>query len=156
MGEDNLIELGLTMAGREHPEPYLQSTAEQMLAATAPQMTEEFASLVSPPDRVALESGVAEYWAQVLPTTFAAGTAGWSDDDFAFLAPFGFALDTIAVPSLVVHGHQDQFVPVDHGEWLARIIPGAEAWISAEQGHLSLITSVIPDVHAWLLGRAAP
>lgn len=156
MGEDNLIELGLTMAGREHLEPYLQSTAEQMLAATALQMTEEFASLVSPPDRVALESGVAEYWAQVLPTTFAAGTAGWLDDDFAFLAPFGFALDTIAVPSLVVHGHQDQFVPVDHGDWLARIIPGAEPWISAEQGHLSLITSVIPDVHAWLLEHAAP
>ena len=91
-----------------------------------------------------------------MSVNFAAGVGGWLDDDLAFDAPFGFALDTIAVPTLIVHGHQDQFVPVDHGDWMARIIPGAEAWISAEQGHLSLITSVIPDVHAWLLGRAAP
>jgi pimeloyl-ACP methyl ester carboxylesterase len=64
-------------------------------------------------------------------------------------------LDTLDVPALIVHGHQDQFVPVDHGDWLARIIPGAEAWISADQGHLSLMTSVVPKVHAWLLERAS-
>jgi hypothetical protein len=44
-------------------------------------------------------------------------------------------------------------VPVDHGDWLARIIPGAEPWILADQGHLSLMTDVLPDVHRWLLER---
>ncbi len=72
--------------------------------------------------------------------------------DLAFLRPFGFALDTISVPTLVVHGHQDQVVPIDHGDGLARVIPGAEAWLLVDEGHLSLITRRIPDVHAWLLG----
>jgi pimeloyl-ACP methyl ester carboxylesterase len=151
MGEDNLIEFGLTMAGREQLEPYLLATAETMLTVTAEGLIETVASLVSAPDRSALEEGVAQFWADTLPTNFASGIGGWADDDLAFVKPFGFTLDTLAVPALVVHGHQDQFVPVDHGDWLARIIPGAEAWISADQGHLSLMTSVIPDVHAWLL-----
>jgi pimeloyl-ACP methyl ester carboxylesterase len=153
MGEDNLIEFGLTMAGPEHLAPYLKATAEEMLAATALGMVEGFASLLGPPDRIALEAGVAEYWAEILPNTFAGGVRGWLEDDFAFLRPFGFALDQISVPTLVVHGHQDRFVPVDHGEWLSRVIPGAEAWISADEGHLSLMTGRIPDVHSWLLVR---
>jgi hypothetical protein len=44
-------------------------------------------------------------------------------------------------------------IPVDHGDWLSRVIPGAEAWISADEGHLSLMTGRIPDVHSWLLDR---
>lgn len=153
MGEDNLVEFGLTMAGRQHLEPYLQRAAEEMLGATAQQVAQEIASLVSPPDRVALDEGYAEHWAATLPACFAQGVGGWLDDDFAFLRPFGFALDAITVPTLVVHGHQDQFVPVEHGQWLARQIAGAEAWILADQGHLSLVTRRVADVHAWLLER---
>jgi pimeloyl-ACP methyl ester carboxylesterase len=155
MGEDNLVEFGLTMAGREQLEPYLLATSQTMLAATAESLIETFASLVSPPDRAALEQGVAQFWADTLAINFASGIGGWTDDDLAFVRPFGFGLDTLDVPALIVHGHQDRFVPVDHGDWLARIIPGAEAWISADQGHLSLMTSVVPEVHAWLLERAS-
>jgi pimeloyl-ACP methyl ester carboxylesterase len=154
MGEDNLVEFGLAMAGREHLEPFLEQAAEQMLNASAADLADAIASLVSPPDRVALEAGVAEWWAAGMQANFSSGVGGWLDDDFAFLNPSGYGLDTIAVPTLIVHGHQDQFVPVDHGDWLARIIPGAEAWIAAEQGHLSLMTSVLPDVHTWLLERS--
>lgn len=156
MGQENLIELGLALAGREHLEPYLHTAAERMLAATAAGISDAVASLMSPPDRAALAAGVAQHWVDTLSTTFATGIGGWSDDDLAFLGPFGFALDTIAVPTLVVHGEQDRFVPVGHGDWLARNIPGAEAWISAEEGHLSLMTNVVSEVHAWLLERTLP
>lgn len=156
MGAENLIEFGLAVAGRAHLEPYLQTAAEQMLAAGAAGVGVEIASLVSPPDRVALAAGIAQYWTDTMTTTFATGIAGWSDDDLAFTRPFGFTPDTIAVPALVVHGEQDRFVPVGHGDWLARIIPGADAWISAQEGHLSLMTNVVPEVHAWLLEHALP
>ena len=36
-------------------------------------------------------------------------------------------------------GHYDRFVPVSHGEWLVAQIPAAEAHISAEEGHLTLL-----------------
>jgi pimeloyl-ACP methyl ester carboxylesterase len=154
MGQDNLVEFGLVMAGREHLVPYLERAAESMLAASASELGQEVASLVSAPDQAALDRGVAEWWAATMSINFAGGVAGWLDDDFAFLNSPGFALDMIRGPVLVVHGHQDQFVPVDHGDWLARIIPGAEPWILADQGHLSLMTDVLPDVHRWLLERS--
>ena len=40
-----------------------------------------------------------------------------------------------------------------HGRWLAAHIPGVEAHISADDGHLTLIEHRVPEVHAWLLER---
>jgi pimeloyl-ACP methyl ester carboxylesterase len=88
-----------------------------------------------------------------MPEVFRTGVDGWVDDDLAFLRPFGFAVESIAVPTLVFHGRQDLFVPVSHGEWLARRIPGAEVRISVDDGHLTLATRRIPAVHEWLLAR---
>jgi pimeloyl-ACP methyl ester carboxylesterase len=67
--------------------------------------------------------------------------------------PHGYALGEIAVPALIWHGRQDRFVPVAHGEWLATAIPGAEARITEEDGHLTLLMERIPAVHEWLLAR---
>lgn len=41
------------------------------------------------------------------------------------LRPWGFDLAGIAVPVLLLHGRQDQFVPVGHGEWPAAHIPAS-------------------------------
>jgi pimeloyl-ACP methyl ester carboxylesterase len=54
---------------------------------------------------------------------------------------------------LVWHGRHDRFVPVPHGEWLAARIPGAQGRISDEDGHLTLLTRRVPEVHAWLVAR---
>jgi pimeloyl-ACP methyl ester carboxylesterase len=56
------------------------------------------------------------------------------------------------VPVMVMHGRQDKFVPVGHGEWLAAHIPGVEARILDHDGHLTLLERRIPEVHAWLSG----
>jgi pimeloyl-ACP methyl ester carboxylesterase len=152
MGEDNIKEFGLTMAGREYIEPYTEAVGEMMRQASVEQLAEGIASIISEVDRVALIDGaVGEFWAGSMPATFAQGAAGWVDDDLAFARPFGFEIDSISVPTLVVHGHKDQMVPLDHGRWLAGMIPGAAAWISEDEGHLTLYANRVPDVHGWLL-----
>ena len=67
--------------------------------------------------------------------------------------PWGFELDEIHVPVQLWHGAEDRFVPVAHGRWLAERIPGVEAHISDEDGHLSIQLGRIGDVNAWLLKR---
>ena len=54
---------------------------------------------------------------------------------------------------LIGHGRHDRFVPVTHGEWLARSVARADVRISADDGHLTLVTERVPDVHEWLMAR---
>jgi pimeloyl-ACP methyl ester carboxylesterase len=153
MGEENIAEFGLVMAGREYVEPSAERMAAEMAAARPDQIVESIATLVSAVDRVVLDGAIGEYWSECLQVAFREGTAGWVDDDFAFLRPFGFELAEISVRTLIVHGVQDRFVPVDHGRWLAGAIAGAEAWIDDREGHLTLIANRVPAVHEWLLSH---
>jgi pimeloyl-ACP methyl ester carboxylesterase len=153
MGAENIVETGLAMAGREYLEPWAAQEAGEFLDASPAQLTESIATLVSAADRPLGEGSVGGYWSSAMPITFAQGAAGWVDDDLAFVLPFGFEIGAIEVPTLIVHGHQDQFVPIDHGIWLAGAIPGAEARLPEEEGHLSLYVNAVPDVHTWLLDR---
>lgn len=66
------------------------------------------------------------------------GVDGWVDDDLAFLAPWGFALAEIAVPTFVWQGSKDLMVPFAHGQWLAAHVPGAVAHLEQGEGHLSI------------------
>jgi pimeloyl-ACP methyl ester carboxylesterase len=45
-------------------------------------------------------------------------------------------LTRIAVPGLVIHGTEDPLVPLDHGEVLARLIPGCQLRLIAGAGHM--------------------
>jgi pimeloyl-ACP methyl ester carboxylesterase len=152
MGTDNHVEFGLAMAGRDHIARFAETEAAELREATAAEIGEAISTLVSEPDRAVLVDGViGEYWTGTMDSTFAQGAAGWIDDDLAFVKAFGFDPSAIAVPTLVVHGRQDRMVPPSHSEWLARTIPGAEAWISDEDGHLTLLAHRVPAVHEWLL-----
>jgi pimeloyl-ACP methyl ester carboxylesterase len=154
MGQDNIVEFGLAIAGREYIEPFSERKAAEMRTATAAEITESISTLVSPADHAVLDGEIGNYWVDSLRVTFAQGAGGWVDDDLAFVEPFGFDLGAISVPTLIVHGEQDRFVPTDHGRWLASAIPGAEQWISPEEGHLTLMINRVPNVHDWLLARA--
>lgn len=71
----------------------------------------------------------------------------------AILERWGFEFGSIRTPVLLLHGRQDRFVPFAHGEWLARTIPGVEARLTNDDGHLTLTAHHLDDVHAWLLQR---
>ena len=57
------------------------------------------------------------------------------------------------MPVLLWQGVQDLMVPPDHGRWLAARIPGVDAHVSEDDGHLTLVKLRVPEVHAWLLER---
>ena len=75
------------------------------------------------------------------------------EDDLAFVAPFGFDIAAVSSPTLIVHGYLDQFVPLGHGEWLARTVPGADAWLLEDEAHLSLQVNQMGNIHEWLRGH---
>jgi pimeloyl-ACP methyl ester carboxylesterase len=108
--------------------------------------------VLSAADSDALTPELAGYFCEVYKVGLAPGVDGWCDDCMAIEKPWGFEIDRIRMPLLVLHGRQDRFVPFAHGEWLAAHVPDADAWLSDEDGHLTL-ASRIESVHKWLLER---
>jgi pimeloyl-ACP methyl ester carboxylesterase len=154
MGHDNLVELGLAMAGREHIAPFATAAAAEMLE-NLEDLAASIQTLVAEPDRIALTGPIGKWWADGLGVSFSTGADGWIDDDLAFVEPFGFEIGAISRPTLIVHGHLDLFVPISHGQWLSRAVPGAESWLLADEAHLSLLVNRVSNVHEWLLDRLA-
>ena len=124
-----------------------------MLAMTPEALLELLSTLLSPTDAAALTGELAEYLVDASRSGLAPGWQGWWDDDVAFLTPWGFELDSIRTPVLLHHGREDRFVPFGHGQWLSRHIPGVQAELTEDDGHLTLTTRHLDDVHAWLLER---
>jgi len=151
MGQDNVDEFALTLEGEEASRPSAERNREEMLAATPEEIFAVFDSLLGDADRAALTGELAAFMHEGTAHGLAHGVDGWLDDDLAFVQPWGFELDAIACPVLVVQGGDDRFVPRAHGEWLAAHLPGAEAWIDDENGHLTLATTSVAKVHEWLL-----
>jgi pimeloyl-ACP methyl ester carboxylesterase len=125
----------------------------EMLGMTPEGLLELLNTLLSPTDAAALTGELAEYLVAATGSGLAPGWEGWWDDDVAFLEPWGFELDSIRTPVLLRHGREDRFVPFGHGEWLARHIPGVQAELTDDDGHLTLTERHLDDVHAWLLER---
>jgi pimeloyl-ACP methyl ester carboxylesterase len=150
MGEDNIVEFGLAMAGREHLAPFASAAAAEMLDHLE-DLGASIETLLAEPDRLALAGLIGDWWRAGIRVSFSSGVDGWIDDDLAFIKPFGFEPAAIPVPTLVVHGRQDQFVPISHGQWLSRAIPGADSWLLGDEAHMSLLANRVGDVHAWLL-----
>ena len=63
-------------------------------------------------------------------------------------------LGEIEAPALVIHGTADVGVPFEHGEFLAKHLPGAKGLVALEGGHHSVVLSraaeVIPPLRAFL------
>jgi pimeloyl-ACP methyl ester carboxylesterase len=154
MGEGNVEEFDLVLAGEEVLRPATERDRKQMLGASVEQMAEVMESLLGEADRAALRGPLGAFMHADVSHGLATGADGWIDDDLAFVQPWGFELGSIARPVLVVQGGDDRFVPRSHGEWLAQHLPGAEAWIDDENGHLTLLEHRVPEVHEWLLSHS--
>jgi pimeloyl-ACP methyl ester carboxylesterase len=69
----------------------------------------------------------------------------------AFVAPWGFDVQEIAVPVQIRYGEGDVLVPAAHGGWLATHVPGASVTVDRAGGHLST-----PEEHLeWLRALVA-
>jgi pimeloyl-ACP methyl ester carboxylesterase len=150
MGELNAEDIRLFLRDREAARAKLESDREEILAASAADLKGALQSLLSPVDAAVLKDALADYLVYCDHEGLAPGGQGWWDDGVAHSSPWGFELSAISVPVLLMHGRQDQFVPFGHGQWLAARIPGVEARLLDQDGHLTLAANRIPEVHTWL------
>lgn len=131
----------------------LERQRRELLAPSMADLETLNADVYSPPDLAALSGELARHYRERDRDGLAPGVDGWWDDSVALLTPWGFDPAAIRVPVLVVHGRQDRAVGVQHGEWLASHLPTAEPRLSEHDGHITLYTERVPEVHAWLLER---
>lgn len=151
MGEENVDDIKLSLEDEPAARAKLIEDRERVLALTAEDMVQAFPTLVSAADAAAFTLELAEYLVACNQDGLAPGGDGWWDDGGAHLHPWGFDLESIRAPVQLWHGRHDRFVPFQHGEWLASKIPGVEAHLTEEDGHLTLLQRRVGEVHAWLL-----
>lgn len=155
MGEQNVEEFGKIFEGEDVHRASMEKQREELLSATPEQLVELWQTLLGPSDREVATGVLAAFLLDHIRAGIGPSGDGWIDDDLAFVAPWGFDLASIRIPVQIWQGAQDQFVPYGHGVWLAEHIPGVDARLTAEDGHLTLVDRRVPQVHRWLLERAA-
>ncbi|KRE28884.1 alpha/beta fold hydrolase [Agromyces sp. Soil535] len=115
--------------------------------------TEEFdPDQFLPADFAALEGPWAALGADVARSEVF-GPDGLIDDDVALASPWGFELEQVVAPVLLVQGEQDRVVPRRHASWMLSRLPDATLWMRLDDGHVSVLDTV-PDAMDWLLERA--
>jgi pimeloyl-ACP methyl ester carboxylesterase len=149
MGQDNVDDTRLFLTDEAAARKKLDKDREELLAASPDDVARGIESLLTPTDAAAFGGELAEFMLSCMQDGLAPGSQGWWDDN-CVLRPWGFDLADIAVPVLLLHGRQDMFSPPGHGEWLAKHIPGVEARLLDDDGHLTLVQNRVPEVHAWL------
>lgn len=153
MGEENVESLQLYFSDREAAREKSREDRDELVQSTVESVYESFKTLVSAVDAEVLSGEFAAWLVQGLHDGLASGDEGWWDDGVAHLSPWGFELEDISVPVHVWHGRHDRFVPQSHGRWLSEHVPGAGATLSEDDGHLTLVTRRIGEVHDWLLSH---
>ena len=139
MGEDNIEEFTAALAGEAALRELLDPIAPELAHADAAEVVESLSGLLPPVDREKLTGELGEDLAAGMREALRLGYDGWLDDDLAFVKHWGFGVDEITVPTIVLQGDQDLMVPFAHGQWLASHVPGADARLLIGEGHLSLV-----------------
>ena len=123
MAADGEQELRLAVAGRPALEKHFET------AEFDPEL------MFTPSDRAVLDAE----WAW-LGSNGDGGIDGIIDDDLAYVKPWGFELDQVQAPVLLLHGEDDRIVPSAHSRWLARQLPQAHLSLQPGEGHVSILT----------------
>lgn len=151
MGQLNIDDMTLMLDDPVAAREKYESDRLELLATTPDALLEQLRTLLAPVDADVFTGERAQYRIESWRSGLEPGADGWWDDEAAFFAPWGFELGLIRTPVLLLHGRHDRFVPFAHGEWLSRHIPGVEARLTEDDGHLTLVTRHLDEVHAWLL-----
>jgi pimeloyl-ACP methyl ester carboxylesterase len=154
MGEQNVEEFATIFEGEDAHRASIEKQRQELLSATPEQLVELWQTLLGPSDREVATGALAAFLLDHIRAGVGPSGDGWIDDDLAFVTPWGFDLASIRVPVQLWQGEQDKFVPYGHGVWLSEHIPGVDARLTAEDGHLTLAQRRVPEVHGWLLERA--
>jgi pimeloyl-ACP methyl ester carboxylesterase len=114
---------------------------------------DEIAAELSEADRRALaRPEVRRVFRQAIAASIRDGLDGWIDDDVAFVSLWGFDLEAISQPTLLMQGEHDVLVPRDHMAYLASKIPEARLEIVAHGGHT--LFDETGDVVRWIVEGA--
>jgi pimeloyl-ACP methyl ester carboxylesterase len=154
MDPNNVEEFGWALEGEERLVQETQRLLQEMgdrMAVDATKFLPDDWELDDSDRAVMARPEIAAQNKKISEELVAHGLWGWVDDDIAFTKPWGFELEEIAVPVRVCYGIKDVLVPAAHGEWLARHVPGAEAEVHGDSGHLT-DPSKIREILAWLAG----
>lgn len=144
MAEENHEEYHAAEQGRDVYGAFLEEHALGVLSASADEVGEALGGLVTPVDLAALDASFCDWMSRCFNHAGAQGVVGMRDDGLAAVAPWGFDLADVRVPVAVWQGREDAMVPFAHGDWLAKNVPGAEAHLFDDEGHLSLINRIDP------------
>jgi pimeloyl-ACP methyl ester carboxylesterase len=146
MGAENIEEFDAALAGPDALVPFAERVTPEWRIVTPDQVADAFGDLIDDVDRGSLTGDFSAWAADVFHEALRVGYWGWFDDDLAFVKPWGFELDEIRLPTFIWQGAHDRMVPYAHGEWLAAHIPGAQARLFPEHGHLTLAVDSIPRI----------
>lgn len=146
MGEDNQIEYPLAEHDPAALLDWMKPQVDALAGITPQEIVASLRSIISDVDEASLNGELGEVLAASFRRAFSCGPWGWFDDDLAFVAPWGFNLESLTVPVSVWQGGQDLMVPYAHGEWLAGNVPTARPRLHPEHGHLSLAVGNIAEI----------
>jgi pimeloyl-ACP methyl ester carboxylesterase len=147
MAEENVAEYSAAEAGRDSYAAYLEEEFMPVLLADADDLAEAMGGLLPPADQAVMDRGLTEWLTETFHRAGAQRIAGVLDDGQAAVRPWGFDVTAISVPTLVYQGRADAMVPFAHGEWLAAHVPGVEAHLTDDDGHLTPVTR-LPEILA--------
>jgi pimeloyl-ACP methyl ester carboxylesterase len=153
MGEGNIVEFGLARRGEDALRPFLEHETAGIEGLDVAGLIDSMRTVLSDLDAATIDGEFGEHLLQCFRAGLARGVDGWLDDDLAFVQPWGFGLERIRAPTLVIQGRQDLMVPWSHGEWLAENVPEAEAWLREDESHLTLLARLAPSIYDWMLAR---
>lgn len=146
MAEENHAEYHAAEQGRAVYDAYLAEHFMPILQASAEELSAAMGGLLTPVDQAAMTPEYADWLTRTFRHAGAQGTVGVCDDGIAAVTPWGFDLADIRVPVAIWQGRQDAMVPFAHGEWLAAHVPGAEAHLLDDEGHLSLGVNRLEEI----------
>ncbi len=139
MGEENVAEFGAALAGRTALEQWMAQQGAPQLEASGDEIADALGDLLDETDRQVLAAGWADGLAAEFHRVAQHGTAGWVEDDLAFVRDWGFDPAEMSVPVTLWHAGRDRMAPVDHSRRLAATLPDVTYHEVPDLGHLALL-----------------